>query len=167
MVYFSLCIVYSSQVVVGTAHGRMGRFDLRMNKPEQPVGIYKSFAGAVRDLVVHPHLPLVFSVALDRFLRVHHLETGKLIHKVVWCCVCAELWSLLTQSISFVTSIFFPLPPSGISEITVKPSACPRRLWGRRLNPIHRETQEGMDEEKKGHRRGARLRSLGGWGRKA
>ncbi|XP_042855775.1 WD repeat-containing protein 74-like [Penaeus japonicus] len=70
-----------SQVVVGTAHGRMGRFDLRMNKPEQPVGIYKSFAGAVRDLVVHPHLPLVFSVALDRFLRVHHLETGKLIHK--------------------------------------------------------------------------------------
>ncbi|XP_047501601.1 WD repeat-containing protein 74-like [Penaeus chinensis] len=71
----------TSQVVVGTAHGRMGCFDLRMNKPEQPVRIFKSFAGAVRDIVVHPHLPLVFSVALDRFLRVHHLETGKLIHK--------------------------------------------------------------------------------------
>ncbi|XP_063598271.1 WD repeat-containing protein 74-like [Penaeus indicus] len=70
-----------SQVVVGTAHGRMGCFDLRMNKPEHPVRIFKSFAGAVRDIVVHPHLPLVFSVALDRFLRVHHLETGKLIHK--------------------------------------------------------------------------------------
>lgn len=98
VLFTSSCILNSSQVVVGTAHGRMGCFDLRMNKPEHPVRIFKSFAGAVRDIVVHPHLPLVFSVALDRFLRVHHLETGKLIHKVVLHWVYARLWSWLITS---------------------------------------------------------------------
>ncbi|KAG7166491.1 WD repeat-containing protein 74-like [Homarus americanus] len=69
------------QVLVGTAHGRMGLFDLRGGKPEDPLFVYKGFAGAVRDAVVHPKHPLVFSVSLDRFLRVHHLTSRKLLYK--------------------------------------------------------------------------------------
>nr|XP_053636214.1 WD repeat-containing protein 74-like [Cherax quadricarinatus] len=70
-----------SQVLVGTAHGRIGLFDLRGKKPEVPLFAYKGFAGAVRDVVVHPKHPFVFSVSLDRFLRVHHLTTTKLLFK--------------------------------------------------------------------------------------
>ncbi|XP_045102755.1 WD repeat-containing protein 74-like [Portunus trituberculatus] len=71
----------NGQVVVGTAHGRLGLFDLRGRKPEEPVHVYKGFAGAVRDVVVHPKQPLVFSVSLDRFLRVHNLASRKLVFK--------------------------------------------------------------------------------------
>ncbi|KAK8389349.1 hypothetical protein O3P69_008828 [Scylla paramamosain] len=71
----------NGQVVVGTAHGRLGLFDLRGRKPEEPVHVYKGFAGAVRDVVVHPKQPLVFSVSLDRFLRVHNLTSRKLVFK--------------------------------------------------------------------------------------
>uniref|UniRef100_A0A674GED6 WD repeat domain 74 n=1 Tax=Taeniopygia guttata TaxID=59729 RepID=A0A674GED6_TAEGU len=40
----------------------------------------KGFAGGVRGLQCHPHLPLVASVGLDRFLRLHGLD-GRLRHK--------------------------------------------------------------------------------------
>ena len=70
------------QVIVGTAHGRLGLFDLRGRKPDVPVHVYKGFAGAVRDVIVHPKQPLVFSVSLDRFLRVHNLTSRKLVFKV-------------------------------------------------------------------------------------
>jgi len=68
----------SNQIVVGTAHGRMARFDLRGNKTMEPLNIFKGFAGAVREVVAHPTLPLLFSVSLDRYLRVHHLESSKI-----------------------------------------------------------------------------------------
>lgn len=57
--------------------------------------VYKGFAGAVRDCIVHPKQPLVFSVSLDRFLRVHSLTSRKLVFKVsvnVFClCICSEV----------------------------------------------------------------------------
>lgn len=84
--YFKLL---NRQVVVGTAHGRLGLFDLRGRKPEVPVHAYKGFAGGVRDLFVHPRQPFVFSVSLDRFLRVHSLTSRKLVFKV-----SANLFSL-------------------------------------------------------------------------
>lgn len=71
----------NSQVVVGTAHGRIGLFDVRGKKPEDPLFVYKGFSGAVRDAMVHPKQPLVFSVSIDRFLRVHHLTSRKLLFK--------------------------------------------------------------------------------------
>ncbi|XP_071532235.1 WD repeat-containing protein 74 [Panulirus ornatus] len=71
----------NSQILVGTAHGRMALFDLRGRKPEAPLNVYKGFAGGVRDAVVHPRHPLVFSVSLDRYLRVHHLTSSKLLVK--------------------------------------------------------------------------------------
>ncbi|XP_014117240.1 PREDICTED: WD repeat-containing protein 74, partial [Pseudopodoces humilis] len=42
----------------------------------------KGFAGGVRGLQCHPRLPLVASVGLDRFLRLHGLSDGRLRHKV-------------------------------------------------------------------------------------
>ncbi|XP_068249563.1 WD repeat-containing protein 74 [Palaemon carinicauda] len=67
------------QVVVGASHGRMALFDYRGTRPDMPVHVFKGFAGAVRDIVVHPEHPLVFSVSLDRFVRVHHLWSTKLL----------------------------------------------------------------------------------------
>lgn len=69
----------TSQLMVGTAHGRMGLFDLRGKRPELPLYVFKGFAGAVRDIVVHPEQPLVFTASMDRFLRVHHLKSSKLL----------------------------------------------------------------------------------------
>ncbi|XP_076054973.1 WD repeat domain 74 lethal (2) k09848 isoform X2 [Oratosquilla oratoria] len=69
------------QVLVGTAHGRMAQFDLRTGHCSTPVCVYKGFAGAVKDLVVHPTLPVVFTASLDRHLRIHHLHTRKLLQK--------------------------------------------------------------------------------------
>ncbi|RMB90518.1 hypothetical protein DUI87_33119 [Hirundo rustica rustica] len=42
----------------------------------------KGFAGGVRGLQCHPRLPLVASVGLDRFLRLHELRDGRLRSKV-------------------------------------------------------------------------------------
>lgn len=67
------------QVVVGASHGRMALFDYRGTRPDQPVHVFKGFAGAVRDIVVHREHPLVFTVSMDRFLRVHHLWSTKLL----------------------------------------------------------------------------------------
>ena len=39
-------------------------------------------AGAVQQLQLHPTLPLLASVGLDRFLRIHDLQTRSLVRKV-------------------------------------------------------------------------------------
>jgi ribosome biogenesis protein NSA1 len=46
------------------------------------VGGYKGLAGAVQQLQLHPTLPLLASVGLDRFVRVHHVHTRAVTHKV-------------------------------------------------------------------------------------
>lgn len=45
-------------------------------------GALKGAAGCVRALALHPDLPLLASVGLDRFLRVHNTATRKLLAKV-------------------------------------------------------------------------------------
>ncbi|NXC33450.1 WDR74 protein, partial [Campylorhamphus procurvoides] len=50
--------------------------------PGRVLRALKGFAGGVRGLQCHPHLPLVASCGLDRFLRVHSLGDGGLRHKV-------------------------------------------------------------------------------------
>ncbi|CAL4174144.1 unnamed protein product, partial [Meganyctiphanes norvegica] len=72
----------SNQIVIGTAHGRMARLDLRGKKITEPLNVFKGFAGAVKEVVAHPTLPLLFSVSLDRYLRVHHLESSKIWYKL-------------------------------------------------------------------------------------
>uniref|UniRef100_A0A674HDE5 WD repeat domain 74 n=1 Tax=Taeniopygia guttata TaxID=59729 RepID=A0A674HDE5_TAEGU len=67
-----------SSVVVGSARGDVAVIDLRKGRVLRAL---KGFAGGVRGLQCHPHLPLVASVGLDRFLRLHGLD-GRLRHKV-------------------------------------------------------------------------------------
>ena len=45
-------------------------------------GKFKSFTGAVKEVVCPPNQSLVFSVSLDRHLRVHDIVTRKLVLKV-------------------------------------------------------------------------------------
>ncbi|KAG0413327.1 hypothetical protein HPB47_009515 [Ixodes persulcatus] len=47
------------------------------------VHVFKGMAGSVRSVVCHPTLPLVASCGLDRFFRLHDLQTHMLLSKVV------------------------------------------------------------------------------------
>ncbi|KAK0136291.1 WD repeat-containing protein 74 [Merluccius polli] len=66
-------------VVVGNTHGSLAVLDLRKGLVR---GCLKGLAGGVRGLQCHPTLPLVASCGLDRFLRIHSLETRSIEHKV-------------------------------------------------------------------------------------
>uniref|UniRef100_A0A8C3V3D3 WD repeat domain 74 n=1 Tax=Catharus ustulatus TaxID=91951 RepID=A0A8C3V3D3_CATUS len=68
-----------TSVVVGSARGDVAVIDLRKGRVLRAL---KGFAGGVRGLQCHPRLPLVASVGLDRFLRVHQLRDGRLRDKV-------------------------------------------------------------------------------------
>jgi hypothetical protein len=59
----------------------MARLDVRKNL--LPVNRYKGAAGSLRQIAVHPTLPLVASASLDRHVRLYQLEgTGALLQKV-------------------------------------------------------------------------------------
>jgi len=66
-------------VVVGNTQGGLAVLDLR--KGAVLAGL-KGPVGSVRGLQCHASLPLVASCGLDRFLRIHSLETRALLHKV-------------------------------------------------------------------------------------
>jgi ribosome biogenesis protein NSA1 len=63
---------------VGSGKGRMLLFDFRQQKV---VHAYRGFTGSIRQMVCHPTKPLVVSVGLDRFVRVHHLDRQAPLHK--------------------------------------------------------------------------------------
>lgn len=58
----------------------MNLIDLR--NPGKILNTYKGFAGGITDLACSQSEPLIASVGLDRHLRIHHLETKKLLQKV-------------------------------------------------------------------------------------
>ncbi|CAH1262264.1 WD repeat-containing protein 74-like [Branchiostoma lanceolatum] len=66
-------------VIVGDSQGSMVMVDLRMGKVQKA---FKGFAGAIRSLQCHPTLPMVASCGLDRFLRIHDINTKEMLHKV-------------------------------------------------------------------------------------
>ncbi|ELT93981.1 hypothetical protein CAPTEDRAFT_221486 [Capitella teleta] len=68
------------QIVVGTSHGYMGLLDLRGKGVL--VQAYKSFAGSVRCIQCHSSQPVVASCGLDRFLRIHRLNSKEPDHKI-------------------------------------------------------------------------------------
>lgn len=74
----STCL-QDNQVVVGNTLGQMALIDLRKGAMVQH---YKGFAGGIRCIQCHENLPLVASCGLDRFLRVHDLNTRDLLHKI-------------------------------------------------------------------------------------
>eukprot|EP00123_Amoebidium_parasiticum_P015023 comp22746_c3_seq1/m.35478 comp22746_c3_seq1/g.35478 ORF comp22746_c3_seq1/g.35478 comp22746_c3_seq1/m.35478 type:complete len:397 (-) comp22746_c3_seq1:93-1283(-) len=61
--------------IFGNSIGEMRSLDLRTRRLH--LG-YKGSSGSVRAVAVHPHLPYVASVGLDRYARVHRIDTGKL-----------------------------------------------------------------------------------------
>ncbi|KZS12218.1 WD repeat-containing protein 74 [Daphnia magna] len=68
----------SNQVLVGSGKGRMLLYDFRQQKV---VHAYRGFTGSIRQIVCHPTKPLVVSVGLDRFIRLHHLDRQTPLHK--------------------------------------------------------------------------------------
>lgn len=59
--------------------GEIECLDLRMNKLQ---GSLKGPAGAVKSLALHPELPIIASVGLDRFFRVHNVDSKALLCKL-------------------------------------------------------------------------------------
>lgn len=53
-------------------------YDFRQQKV---VHAYRGFTGSIRQIVCHPTKPLVVSVGLDRFIRLHHLDRQTPLHK--------------------------------------------------------------------------------------
>lgn len=81
------------QVLLGTTKGYMQWLDLRTCKV---LKTYTTFTGSVTSIVCDPVEPYVASVSLDRHLRVHHLETKKLVYK---CYMKQNLTGLLVKPI--------------------------------------------------------------------
>ena len=66
-------------MIVGNTQGKMGLLDIRQGKV---VHLYKGFAGGIRSVQCHAAKPVVASCGLDRFLRVHDIESKALLFKV-------------------------------------------------------------------------------------
>lgn len=67
------------QVVVGNTQGSMALLDIRKGKL---VHRFKGFAGGIRSIQCHSSLPVVASCGLDRYFRVHDINTKELLHKM-------------------------------------------------------------------------------------
>lgn len=85
-----------NQVIVGNTRGNVGMFDFRK---KALVRVYKGFAGSVRCLQTHPNLDYIASCGLDRYLRIHEVNSGKLEYKVY---LKARLNSVLFSDLDFV-----------------------------------------------------------------
>lgn len=73
------CTYRERQCIVGTTKGYVQLLDLRA--PIQCVKTYKSFTGSVTSLICDPCAPVVISTCLDRYLRIHSLNTKALLFK--------------------------------------------------------------------------------------
>lgn len=69
-------------IIVGSGKGRMNLIDLR--KPSTVLNTYKGFAGGVTGIACSMNNPFVASVSLDRYLRIHHIDTKELLKKVIF-----------------------------------------------------------------------------------
>uniref|UniRef100_A0A8R1DI56 G2/mitotic-specific cyclin-B3 n=1 Tax=Caenorhabditis japonica TaxID=281687 RepID=A0A8R1DI56_CAEJA len=69
-----------NHVLAANSIGEMALFDLRSKV--HPMYKFKGQAGSIRSICGHPTMPLAASVGIDRFLRVHDLQTRKLVHKI-------------------------------------------------------------------------------------
>jgi ribosome biogenesis protein NSA1 len=67
------------QVFVGNVHGGMALIDLRAKG--KVVQHYKGAEGSIRDVCCHPSQNVVASCGLDRFLRIHDIDSREVLHK--------------------------------------------------------------------------------------
>ncbi|XP_068683015.1 WD repeat-containing protein 74-like [Montipora foliosa] len=66
-------------IIVGNTVGSMGSVDLRKGQVQ---GHYKGFAGAIRCISCLNRQQMVASCGLDKFFRIHDLNSRKILHKV-------------------------------------------------------------------------------------
>ena len=72
----SVCSHRDDQVIVGNTIGDMGLLDLRKR---QTVQLYKGFSGGITDIQCHSSEPVVVSCGIDRYIRVHDIESKALL----------------------------------------------------------------------------------------
>ena len=68
-----------SVLYTGDTTGRVSRIDLRTLRLS---GTYKGNTGSVRDIAIHPTLPRLATVGLDRIMRVFDSESRQQLHRV-------------------------------------------------------------------------------------
>ena len=71
---------FHRQIIVGSGKGRMNLVDLR--RPAKILNTYKGFVGGITGIACSKNEPYVVSVSLDRYLRIHHIDTKELLKKV-------------------------------------------------------------------------------------
>ncbi|KAK8830927.1 hypothetical protein WA577_003627 [Blastocystis sp. JDR] len=78
---FTCCRVARDDSVLytGDTTGRVSRIDLRTLRLS---GTYKGNTGSVRDIAIHPTLPRLATVGLDRIMRVFDSESRQQLHRV-------------------------------------------------------------------------------------
>ncbi|KAM9975186.1 hypothetical protein ACTFIW_008664 [Dictyostelium discoideum] len=59
--------------------GKVFCYDVRTGRQ---AGSFKDSTGSVKDIAIHPTLPLLATVGLDRHLRVYNLDNRKMLHKI-------------------------------------------------------------------------------------
>ncbi|XP_044579016.1 WD repeat-containing protein 74 [Cotesia glomerata] len=69
-----------NHIVVGSGKGIMNLVDLR--KPGKVLNTYKGFVGGITAISCPKNNPYIVSVGLDRYLRVHNINTKELLQKV-------------------------------------------------------------------------------------
>lgn len=65
---------------VGNTQGEMAQFDLK--NLSSIVHKYRGAIGSIRSIATHPTAPLIASVSIDQYLRIHHAETHRQVSKV-------------------------------------------------------------------------------------
>uniref|UniRef100_A0A914V415 WD repeat-containing protein 74 n=1 Tax=Plectus sambesii TaxID=2011161 RepID=A0A914V415_9BILA len=88
-------------VVAGNTRGEMALFDLR-NKARM-VHKFKGFAGALRSIDAHPTAPYLASCGIDRFVRVHNINTKELVKKIY--CKARMNCILMRRQLSLLTTV--------------------------------------------------------------
>jgi ribosome biogenesis protein NSA1 len=70
-------VVKENCVIFGDTAGNINMLDIRNFKH---LGRYAGPSGAIRDMSLHPKLPYLAAVGLDRMVHVYHIETRKSIY---------------------------------------------------------------------------------------
>ncbi|XP_014473100.1 PREDICTED: WD repeat-containing protein 74 isoform X2 [Dinoponera quadriceps] len=67
-------------IIVGSGKGKLNLVDLR--KPGKILNTYKGFAGGVTGVACSMNNPYIASVSIDRYLRIHHIDTKELLKNI-------------------------------------------------------------------------------------
>ncbi|XP_032673869.1 WD repeat-containing protein 74 [Odontomachus brunneus] len=76
-----MCVTLKEKhIIVGSGKGNLNLVDLR--KPGKILNTYKGFVGGVTGVACSMSNPYIASVSLDRYLRIHHIDTKELLKNI-------------------------------------------------------------------------------------